>query len=193
MATSTPRKQTTLELKVFKDENERNTDSSKCTTSDSPMKPELKKTKSSPIGKDLETYMHEMGLSDNENNVDDDDEQEDETDEEKYAASNFEPSDQKNESANQMEHPKNLSFLSASSEEKVKQLARLGYSPRTIEAATTTKKSPQKSASSSEQSSPDTSTAEKKESSLVYSSSDGLLSSKQSKKHVAWSSTGNYC
>ena len=150
-------------------------------------KPELKKKKSSPVGKDLETYMIEMGLKDNiegdqnEEEDEDDDGEEENSDDEKYAAiDNFEGVD----------HHEKLKPDSAASsaEEKVKQLKRLGYSPRTIQAALGHRAlTPQQSTSPDAQVSGESNSG--KLGGMAYSSSEGVLN-KRSKKSVAWENGG---
>ena len=151
-------------------------------------KPELKKMKSSPIGKDLETYMLEMGFKDDtegdhdeEDNEEENGGEEDNSDEDKYAAiDSFEGFD----------HNEKLQSDStvSSTEEKLKQLKRLGFSPRTIQAALGHRApTPQQSVSPEAQVSAESSSGKLGE--MIYSSSEGVLN-KRSKKSVAWGNAG---
>ena len=136
--------------------------------------------------------MIEMGLKDDgddgQDEGDDDEDGEDEegnSDEEKYAAlDNFEGF------TNNEHHEKLKSHSSPSStEDKMKQLERLGYSPRTIQAAATHPAlNPQQSSSPDALASGESKNV--KLGSMVHSSSEGFLNNRRSKKSVAWESGG---
>jgi hypothetical protein len=151
-------------------------------------KPELVKSKSqrSPVGKDLETYMAEMAIGENDSDAGDEEQSASDTDDEKYnGVADFEAVDSThhNEPRPVQSEPDQTN--------KLQLLERLGYSPRTIMGLKTLQHIHQEVPNSIE------SPSEKKlgiESlsvpKFVNSSSESSISITQNKKAIAWHSEG---